>query len=579
MRVLPKLGFAVSSSFVLLALGCQATVDADSPSATPGAAGSASGGTGSLGGGGIPSQVGGSVALPPGSAASALLPARIRRLTVAEYQATVSNAAVIGSAADGISADFVPDSRQGGFTVNEAQRVDPVFAKQLAEAAATLAASKRPSAADRATCGSSAADLERCADSFIRSFGEKAYRRPLGDDEVTQLMTVFHTALEGGSYEEGIELAVRAMLQSAAFLYLTEIGDAPADVIKLTPYEVASSISYLVQGGPPSAELIDRAKSGALDSSEGRAALIGDPALGLFNDGPAATRVSRVIREWLGIDRVSEIAKDSTVYPDFAGARQAIADETGEFLRALVSQDGKGSVQQLLAADWAMASPALAPAYTSKAPSSGGFQRISTPDRLGILNQSAFLSVFAHAHETAPVLRGVAVMRRIACDPVGDPVNLDTAVVPPVPDPSKSTRERYSEHAKTSCASCHTRIDNYGFAFEQFDGMGRHRTDDNGPIDSSVVLPTTDFAGSYADSNALVKAMSVSPQVRQCFARQIFRAFAATSSAALQASEDDFVKYWDTTLARDAEQVKDVYIIDTIGAFLKSPSFNLRRSQ
>ena len=171
-------------------------------------------------------------------------------------------------------------------------------------------------------------------------------------------------------------------------------------------------------------------------------------------------------------------------------------------------------------------------------------------------------------------------MRRVACIPIPDPVNLNTAIVPPLPDNTKSTRERYAVHAQSDgCAGCHDQIDSYGFAFEHFDGMGQYRDTDNTPVDSSVVVSGTDFNGNYADSNALVKAMSTSTQVRQCFARQMYRALAATSDPALKPSEDDFVKYWDTTLSREGDQVKDVYIIGTLGAFITSPSFNYRRGQ
>jgi hypothetical protein len=578
MRVSPKIGLGTLPLFVLLTLGCQAAVDADHATATPsaGSGGSSGGSSGTSGGSG---NLAGSAPLPPGSEAAALLPARIRRLTVAEYQATVSDPGVIGSAADGLSAGFVPDSRQAGFTVNEAQRVDPVFAKQLSEAAVTLAAEVRKHVGERAGCLNPAVEHDQCAQRFIRSFGEKAYRRPLADDEVNQLMTVFRAAFEGGSYEEGVELVARAMLQSASFLYLTEIGEAPAANVKLTPYEVASSISYLIQGKPPSTALLDLAKGGALDTPQGRAAMLSDKTVALFEGAPADNRVARVIREWLGIDKINDLAKDSNVYMAFEGAKTAMTQQTPAFLHALVSQDGNGSLQQLLAGDWTMANQALAPLYVN-APQGGDFQRIPSPDRLGILNQGAFLSVFSHAHETAPVLRGVAVMRRVACIPIPDPVNLNTAIVPPLPDKTKSTRERYAVHAQSDgCAGCHDQIDSYGFAFEHFDGMGQYRDTDNTPVDSSVVVSGTDFNGNYADSNALVKAMSTSTQVRQCFARQMYRALAATSDPALKPSEDDFVKYWDTTLSREGDQVKDVYIIGTLGAFITNPSFNYRRGQ
>jgi hypothetical protein len=566
MRVLPKIGTVAAALFVLPGLACQASVEPDRLGAEGGGAAATAGGSGNLAG---------SAPLPTESQAEALLPARIRRLTVAEYQATVSDPAVVGDAAAGVSANFVPDSRQNGFTVNAAQLVDPLFAAQLADAASSLAASIREHAAERAPCLSPSVDP--CAESFIRGFGEKAYRRPLADDEVTQLMAVFRAAFDGGSYEEGIELVARAMLQSASFMYHTQSGEGAGASVKLNPYELASSISYLVQGGPPSALLLDRAKSGQLDTPEGRTALLADKQVALFDGPMAAGRVTRVLREWLGIDKIADIAKDSNFYPEFEGARGAMADETLAFVYALVSQDGQGSLRQLLAADWTMANHALGPVYgANKVPLGATFERLSTPDRLGILNQGAFLSVFAHAQEAAPVLRGVAVMRRVACMALADPSKLGLSVVPPLPDPTKSLRERFAVHSETpGCASCHNSIDNFGFAFGRFDAMGRK--DDDAAIDSSVVVTGTDFDGSYADSSQLATALSTSTQVRQCFARQIFRALSATSDPAFRASEDDFVKYWDTTLQRDAGKVEDVYVIGTIGAFLTNPNFNVRR--
>jgi hypothetical protein len=551
---------ALAPLLAALALGCEASIDAP---------GDATGGQGTAGS----SSYAGGATLPPKTEPTALLPARIRRLTDAEYQASVS--ALLGSAADNVAADFVPDSRQSGFTVNEAQRVDPVFARQLAQAADGLAKDVRLHVSERAPCADPAGGAEACAGTFVRSFGERAYRRPLGEDEVAQLMLVFHAGFDGGTYEEGIELTVRAMLQSAGFLYLTEIGEAPGANIKLTPYELAASISYLVQGRPPSAALLDAARAGKLDTSEGRSAALTDPALGLFGMDAKV----RVVREWLGVDRISQTAKDSNIYPEFASIKDAMDRETTEFIQALVSQKG-GSLRQLLAGNWTMANAPLARMYGATAPSEE-FTEVALPARLGMLNQAAFLSVFSHAHETAPVLRGVAVMRRVACSAVPDPVNLMSAVVPPAPDPSKTTRERFAVHAADSeCASCHKRIDNFGFAFEHFDGMGRARTQDNGkPVDSSVNVVGTDFDGAYADSNALVSAMAESAQVRECFARHVFRALAGTSAPEFEASEDAFVKHWNQTALSDAGGKPDTDVVGTLSAYITSPGFAYRRAQ
>lgn len=576
MRVLPKTGLVAAPLLVLLALGCQGNVEGVNPSSSLG--GSANGAGGSL-------NVAGGVTLPDGTTAAALLPARIRRLADAEYEASVT--ALVPEVGPGISVDFIPDSRQSGFTLNEAQRVDPVFAGQLAAAAVKLAANVRAHVNEQAPCSNPTADADACATKFIQTFGEEAYRRPLAADEVEHLMTVFHTAYQGGTYDEGIELVVRAMLQSAAFLYLTEIGQEPAATVKLTPYELAASISYLVQGRPPSKLLRQMAVEGKLDTPPGRYDATVDPALGLFaadsNAFNAQTRTTRIIKEWLGTDKISETAKDSNVYKEYAGVKGALEEETKLFLADVVSNPNSpgGSLAELLAAPWSKVNGPLAKVYGATAPdaSETSFVRVDLPKRLGILNQGAFLSVFAHASESAPVLRGVALLRRVTCEGVGSPVDLKKAVVPPAPDPSKTTRDRYAEHAQSDCAGCHNSIDSFGFAFEAFDGMGKFRGTDNGlPVNSSVVVSGTDFDGSYADSNALAQALSTSQQVRECFARHVYRALAATSVPELQASEDDFVKHWQSTLDKDgAGKVTDAKIVSTLVSFLTNPSFAYRK--
>ncbi len=578
MRRLPKTCRVAAPLLVLLALGCE-TSDGTAPSSS--STGGKSGGVGgSL-------NVGGGVELPPGTQAGALLPARIRRLADAEYQASVS--ALVPGAAAGISDDFIPDSRQSGFTLNEAQRVDPVFAGQLAAAAIKLAADVRAHATERAPCQNPATEADACADKFIREFGQDAYRRPLDEEEVSHLMTVFHAGLDGGTYDEGIELVVRAMLQSAAFLYLTEIGQNPGGAtVKLTPHELASSVSFLVQGRPPSKALIQKAVEGKLDTPEGRLEIVNDPQVGLFGVDETAfnaqTRAVKVFKEWLGTDKISETAKDTNIYADFAGVKGALEQETTQFLSAAVTSGavGGGSLTELLGGGWSMVNAPLAKVYGVTAPDAtdSKFVRVELPNRRGILNQGAFLSVFAHAHETAPVLRGVAVMRRVACIGVASPVDLKMAVVPPLPDQTKTTRQRFTTHATAACAGCHNNIDSFGFAFEGFDGMGKARTMDNGfPVDSSVEIAGTDFDGSYPDSNALATALSTSAQVRQCFARHIYRALAATSAPELADSEDDFVKYWETNLPKDgAGKATDATLVGTITAFLTNPSFAFRRA-
>jgi hypothetical protein len=513
--------------------------------------------------------VGGGVDLPPGTTPVSLLPAGVRRLTNAEYEASVRALLGVGLPAEVI---FPPDARQDGFTRNDAQRVDPVFAKQISAVAATLGENAKARAAELAPCSDSPAG-EACAQTFVESFGARAYRRALTTEEVDGLVGVYRVGAEGGTYADGIGLVVEAMLQSAGFLYETEIGDGTAfDPIILAPHELASSLSYLITGQPPDAALMDAADAGMLATPEGRE----QQAWRLLQSGAAArTTVLRIVREWLGVDRISETAKDTNVYPEFDALRPAMINEVENFISEVVVASS-GTVGELLGADWTMAEANLASGFYGVTGS--GRVSLAGTGRRGILNQGAFLSVYAHASESAPVFRGVAVLKRIACSPPGSPADLNIDVIPPAPDPNLTTRDRFGQHvADQTCAGCHAMIDGIGFTFENFDGMGASRGGmENGqPVDTSTTLELgLDFDGAYANSDELAVALSQSAAVRACFARHLFHAMTGTSGATYQPSEDSYVTAWraDTT----AESGK---IIESMLAYIKSPLFAYRRAQ
>ncbi|MGK3971115.1 DUF1592 domain-containing protein [Sorangium sp. So ce118] len=514
---------------------------------------------------------GGGVTLPDGTESVSLLPARIRRLTNAEYGAS---ARALTRTATDPSGSFTPDSRQDGYTVNDAQRVDPVLAKQLAASAEALAAEVKGKLAEFAPCADQGAQAESCATEFIKSFGGRAYRRPLDTAEIDALLTVYRVGAKGATYADGIELIARAVLQSAGFLYLTEIGDGSSGAtLALTPYELASSLSYLITAGPPDDALLAAATTGALSTPEGRETEVRR----LLQTSAARDRIVRVVREWLGIDRIAMTAKDSNVYGAFAGVRPSMELETAAFVNEVLS-NATGTVGELLGADWSVLDEPLKGFYGAP-----GVGRVSLPNRRGLLNQGAFLAVHAHATETAPVLRGVTVLRRVTCNDIPSPTELNINVVPPVPDPSKTTRERFSIHSTDEeCRSCHNYIDPFGFSFEQFDGMGKLRDKVNGqlvdnghPVDSAVTVAMgTEIDGAYADSNALAQALSTSKTVRSCFARQVFRASAGRSGKSAAESEDSFVKAWEA--APEAEQGK---IVETLVTYVKSSLFSHRRPQ
>jgi hypothetical protein len=571
------------------------------------ATGSGGGGPGGSGGAGAGSGGGvtgtGSTTGSGGGPAdpNARLPARVRRMTNVEFDASVR--ALLGTTDSPAVTSFPPDSRQKlGYTLNDAQIVASVMARQLDSSAQALVAAARSAGrfTTLAPCSSPTTQGETCARAFITSFGEKAYRRPLTAEDSDPLVALYRAGLaDGGNHNEGIDLVARAIVQSPNFLYLTELGEggAPGAKVTLTGHEMASALAYLVSAAPPDAQLLAAAAAGQL----------ADPAVRdthvrrLLGAAPARDRLVRVVREWLGIDGIAQIAKDAAVYPNFAGHRNAMAAESLSFVReVLVSSSA--SVSELLGADWSIvdttqgATSQEASSYFSSFYGVGSTATGRRPlaaasggaGRLGILNQGAFLSVFAHAHQSAPVLRGVAVMRRVACIEVRDPVELNIVVVPPVPDPAipKTTRDLFSVHATdTLCKTCHTFIDNFGFAFEGYDGMGAFRTGRREtvkttsgttelPINTSVTVAGTgtDLDGSYADSNALATALAGSDAVRSCMARQMFRASVGRSDNSVAAVESAFVGAW---RALPASQQGN--ILETVVAYVKSPLFSERR--
>ncbi len=472
--------------------------------------------------------------LPDGTSAAAALPARIRRLTNAEYDASVKS--LLGTV-QAPSQTFPPDTRQQGFTLNEAQRIDPVLARQLDAAAQSLASEAVANLELLAPCADPETSGLACAATFIADFATRAYRRPLTPEETEGLSVLYQVAAEGATYKDGIAQIIRGVLQSPGFLYVTELGDGTGTgVVTLTPYELASVLSYLLTGAPPDSELLTLAASGELMRAEVRES----EAVRLFHTALGQEQAVRFAREWLGVDRILSTAKDTQVYPAYEALRTAMSNETHDFVMATLLSSG-GDVRELLGAPWTVVSPELGALYGAPA---GG--RVDVPSRPGLLNQAAFLSVYAHAHETAPVLRGTAIMRRVTCLEIELPVNLSVEIVSPVPDPMLTTRERFAIHsADPGCGSCHRQIDPLGFSFEQFDGMGAYRTQENSrPVDSATEVELgLDFDGPYGSSSELAVALSESEEVRQCLARQIFRSGSGEGIGA-EESEEGFIASW-----------------------------------
>jgi hypothetical protein len=481
------------------------------------------------------------------------LPARIRRLSNAELAATVA-ALLPGAPALGV--DLVPDARPNQFSANAAQRVDPLYAAQLHEALHALATTAAPAVVTALGCRPD--EGESCAVSFIEGFVTRAWRRPLGAGEKADLLEVFHSGATGATFTDGVALVVEAALQAASFLYLTELGVAPAKQgeVRLGPYEVASALAYFATGGPPDPPLMAAAAGEALGTASEREAQVRRL---LATDG-GRRQVQRFVTEWLGIDRLASTRKDNDVYPDFEPMRPYMIAETDAFIAEAVFHD-EGTLTRLLTADYTVAAPALAAYYHLATDDAAGPRvALGRGPRRGLLTQGSFLAVYAHSDSSAPIARGVAVLDRLLCLSLPRPADPALTMTLPPPEPTRTTRARFQAHTRDpACASCHGLIDPVGFAFEGFDGMGQSRTEENGqPIVSAAELRAGDLVGPVDDAAALSGKLAASAAVEACLARNFFRFAAGLADEPLEATYLQSV--WTPRSAGRPARILDLFV-------------------
>ena len=335
-------------------------------------------------------QVGSDGGVTPPTAPT-LLPARVRRLTGGEFDNTTT--ALLQTSVHAVQTlpvDFRQGGylgggiQRGGFTRNANAIFDATSTPLLQQVAVAIAQEQIPANIDTlAPCAANAtaAQQQQCASNFITNFGTLAYRRPVSSDELSGLLQVYAAGIVDQNYAGGIQLVLATILQSAGFLYITELGDQVSNgTVTLTSYEIASELSYFLTGGPPDAMLGQAAASDVLRDPNQRAAhatrLIATPA--------AKTQIATFVEQWLGMDS-----------PPGSNAAD-MHTETNDFVAEVVFNDDS-SVNRLLSADYTFVNSALGSLYGLSATGSG-FTKVQTNgQRLGLLNQGSFLTAYAYS--------------------------------------------------------------------------------------------------------------------------------------------------------------------------------------
>ncbi|XXT14556.1 DUF1592 domain-containing protein [Sorangium sp. So ce429] len=373
-------------------------------------------------------------------------------------------------------------------------------------------------------CTPSGAQDDACVRGFIQAKGLRAWRRPLETAEVDRLAAVASkAATELGSAVEGVRWATVALFTSPNFLYRPELGAPSADgSLRLTGYEMASRLAFLVWNSLPDEELLEQAASGGLATVEGVRA-----AATRLLDAPAGREaIGAFAEEYMRLDRIGTQAKDMALFPEYGAALQSAMVRDMRNTWEVLAFDEQASALELFSTTKVVVNKELAQLYgiDTAGLSSSTFEVRSLPadgPRVGILGKPGFLSQFANQKEGSPTLRGKFMRDALMCTPIPPPPG-DVALELPEPpaDRPLTKRQRLEAHRTApACAACHEYMDPLGLPLETFDAIGRYRTTDHGlPID-----PSGDFDGApVADARALGMTVSASDEVARCLVRKYY---------------------------------------------------------
>lgn len=480
-------GTAATLASLVLVAACSAGTSGKSP---PGGAtgGNGSGGSSTTTGGSGPS--GGMASVGIGTLAqscgtSAVAHPQLRRLTAAELQHSLDDIfpQAKGKWATGLSEVASPlgfNNDPALLTIGE-----QVAGKILTGARALAGAATGDGVLSQILpCASGAAD-HACAQTFLTQYGRRLFRRPLTQAEQDRYLAYFDAQLAASDFKSALGWMLTGLVQSPHALYRREVGVSDAGSYRLTPYEVATELSYTFSGTTPSDALLEQAANDQLQTPEQLTA-----AAATLLATPAGQEVMhQFFRGWLGYDQVPPtLAGDAS----FAAASPDMAKETRQFLQEVVF-NGRGGHKELLTAGFTTPSATLATFYGFPAPSAD-YAKLDRPAGrgVGVLAQGSVIASHSHEMASSPTLRGLLVFQRLLCGTKPDvPPNVP-ALPTAMPNDMLTTRKRYEEQhmsAGTGCPTCHKLFDPIGFGFEHYDQFGRYRADEKGmAIDSSGTL-------------------------------------------------------------------------------------------
>jgi mono/diheme cytochrome c family protein len=421
-----------------------------------------------------------------------------------------------------------------------------------------------------------ASQEETCAKQILTTLARRAYRRPSTAQDIAMLMPFYEEGRRGGTFDDGIELALRRLLASPQFLVRGEREPAAVPAgqpYRITDLELASRLSFFLWSSIPDDELITAATQGRLNTPR----VLEQQVKRMLADPRSAALVNNFAQQLLYLRNLKATSPDGVYYPDWDDElRQGFKREAELFFEAVMREDR--NILDLLTADYTFVNERLARHYGIPNIYGSQFRRVTLGPELdarrGLLGKGSFLSVtWTQNFRTSPVKRGVWVLENILGTPPPEP----PPNVPPLEDTTGEAgkiltlREQMTMHRKApACAGCHMIMDPIGFALENFDADGKWRTKQGGdggtPIDTAVQL----YDGQQVDGPAALRQalLRYSPQFVRMFVEKMMTYAVGRG-----------VEYYDMpvvrSIVRDAGRENNRFSAIVLG-IVKSPQFQMR---
>ncbi len=340
-------------------------------------------------------------------------------------------------------------------------------------------------------------DEKLCAEKILSDLAKRAFRRPLTETDVADLLEYYREGRAANGFEEGIRAGVTGILASPYFLYRVERapeGVQPGQIYRVDDLALASKLSFFLWNTIPDDQLLDLAARGEL----GKEKVLREQVARMLKDPRAETLAANFVFHWLDMRRLGEVEPDRAIFPYASGRGDPRGDYLKElelFAKGLFDEDR--SVADFLTAKETYLNERVALLYGITDVKGDQFRRVELKDpaRWGLLGKGAILMAAAYPNRTSPVLRGSFILEYIAgAPPARPPLN-----VPAFPEAeigtakARTVRDIMAKHRENPvCFSCHGVMDPLGFALENFDAVGAWRDKDRYAgtvIDSQAVLP------------------------------------------------------------------------------------------